>query len=139
MTTTTPSRLSALFASGENLLRVSLRLDAVVTTVNGIAYLALAQPLERLLGLDAGVSLAIGAFLTAYGLAVALVGRSSPVNRAAASVVAIGNTAWVVVSLAALSTGVLGLTTVGAVWAVMQSVTVGGFAALQYLGLRRSN
>ncbi|MFD6105486.1 hypothetical protein ACFWFQ_22765 [Nocardia salmonicida] len=139
MTTTAPSRLSALFASGENLLRVSLRLDAVVTTVNGIAYLALAQPLERLLGLDAGVGLAIGAFLTAYGLAVAFVGRSSPVNRAAASVVAIGNTAWVVASLAALSTGTLGLTTAGAVWAVMQSVTVGGFAALQFLGLRRSN
>ncbi|MFI7531028.1 hypothetical protein [Nocardia salmonicida] len=139
MTTTAPSRLSALFASGENLLRVSLRLDAVVTTVNGIAYLALAGPLERLLGLDAGVGLAIGAFLTAYGLAVAFVGRSSPVNRAAASAVAIGNTAWVVAGLAALATGALGLTTVGAVWAVLQSVTVGGFAALQYLGLRRSH
>ncbi|MFD6452787.1 hypothetical protein ACFWF3_18550 [Nocardia sp. NPDC060220] len=138
MTTTAPSRLSALFASGENLLRLSLRLDAVVTTANGLAYLALAQPMERLLGLDAGVGLAIGAFLTAYGLAVAVVGRSAPVNRAAASAVAMGNTVWVVASLAALSTGALGLTTVGVVWAVMQSVTVGGFAALQYLGLRRS-
>ncbi|MFJ2669044.1 hypothetical protein ACIO14_32320 [Nocardia fluminea] len=138
MTTTAPSRLSALLASGENLLRLSLRLDAVVTTANGLAYLALAQPLERLLGLDAGLGLAIGAFLTAYGLAVAVVGRATPVNRAAASAVAMGNTAWVVASLAALSTGALGLTTVGAVWALMQSVTVGGFAALQYLGLRRS-
>ncbi|MFG2446286.1 hypothetical protein ACGFQG_25770 [Nocardia fluminea] len=137
MTTTAPSRLSALLASGENLLRLSLRLDAVVTTANGLAYLALAQPLERLLGLDAGVGLAIGAFLTAYGLAVAIVGRSTPVNRTAASAVVVGNTAWVVASLVALSTGALGLTTVGAVWALMQSVTVGGFAALQYLGLRR--
>ncbi|MGW5923303.1 hypothetical protein ACWFPY_30310 [Nocardia fluminea] len=139
MTTTAPTRLSALLASGENLLRLSLRLDAVVTTANGLAYLALAQPLERLLGLDAGVGLAIGAFLTAYGLAVAVVGRATPVNRAAASAVAMGNTAWVVASLAALSTGAFGLTTVGAVWALMQSVTVGGFAALQYLGLRRSH
>ncbi|MFE1595320.1 hypothetical protein [Nocardia sp. NPDC058705] len=137
-TATTPSRLSALFASGENLLRLSLRLDAVVTTANGLAYLALAQPLERLLGLDATVGLAIGAFLTAYGIGVALVGRPARTNRAAASAVAIGNTAWVVASLAAVVTGLLGLTTVGAVWAVMQSATVGGFAALQYLGLRRS-
>ncbi len=139
MTTTSPSRLSAVFASGESLLRQSLRLDAVVTTANGLAYLALAQLLERLLGLDVGVGVAIGAFLTAYGLAVALVSRSTPVNRIAASAVAIGNTTWVVLSLGALSTGVLGLTTVGAVWAVMQSATVGGFAALQYLGLRRSH
>ncbi|MGY0497831.1 hypothetical protein ACWZHB_04945 [Nocardia sp. FBN12] len=138
MTATAPSRLSALFTSGESLL-LALRLDAVVTTANGLAYLALAHPLERLLGLDAGVSIVIGAFLTAYGLAVAVVGRSAPVNRAAASAVAIGNAAWVVASLVALSTGALGLTTVGAVWAVMQSVTVGGFAALQYLGLRRSH
>ena len=139
MRSSSPSRRSALFASGENLLRLSLRLDAVVTTANGLAYLALAQPLERLLGLDAGIGLAIGAFLTAYGLTVAVVGRSTPVNRAAASAVAMGNTAWVVASLVALSTGALGLTTVGAVWALMQSVTVGGFAALQYLGLRRTH
>ncbi|TCJ90078.1 hypothetical protein [Nocardia alba] len=138
MTTTVPSRLSALFATGEDLLRLSLRLDAVVTTVNGLAYLALARPLERLLGLDTGVGLVIGAFLTVYGLAVAVVARSAPINRTAASAVAVGNTAWVVASLVALCTGALGLTTVGAVWAVMQSVTVGGFAALQYLGLRRS-
>ncbi|MFD3747499.1 hypothetical protein [Nocardia sp. NPDC058633] len=138
MTTTATSRLSALLASGENLLRVSLRLDAVVTTANGLAYLLLAQPLEGLLGLDATVGLAIGAFLTAYGIGVAIVGRPARTNRAAASAVAIGNGAWVVASLAALATGALGLTVVGAVWAVMQSVTVGGFAALQYLGLRRS-
>lgn len=137
MTTTTPSRLSALLASGEDLLRLSLRLDAVVTGVNGIAYLALAVPLERLLGLDTRASLAIGAFLTAYGLAVAVVGRKSPVNRPAAAVVAIGNSAWVLASLAAVVTGALSLTTTGTVWAVLQAITVGAFAALQYLGLRR--
>ncbi|MFC6011907.1 hypothetical protein [Nocardia lasii] len=139
MTTTNPSRLSALLTSGPDLLRLSLRLDAVVTTANGLAYLALAVPLERLLGLDRTVALAIGAFLTAYGLAVALIGRPTHPNRAAATAVAIGNTGWVLASLAAAATGVLGLTTIGTVWAVLQAITVGAFAALQYLGLRRDH
>ncbi|UGT54587.1 hypothetical protein [Nocardia asteroides] len=136
MTTTAPSRLSALLAPGEPLLRLSLRLDAVVTGVNGLAYLALAYPLERLLGLEVRAGLAIGAFLTAYGLAVAVVGLRSPISRPAAAAVAIGNAAWVVASLAAVLTGALSLTTVGTVWAVLQAITVGGFAALQYRGLR---
>lgn len=131
-----PSRLSTLLAPGEPLLRLSLRLDAVVTTGNGLAYLALARPLESLLGLDSRAGLAIGVFLTAYGLAVAVVGRTSPVSRTGAAAVAIGNAAWVVASLLALVTGVLGLTAVGAVWTVVQAGTVGAFAALQYRGLR---
>ncbi|MFF2087672.1 hypothetical protein ACFVVM_28175 [Nocardia sp. NPDC058176] len=136
---TAPSRLSALLASGENLLRVSLRLDAVVTGANGLAYLVLAQPLERLLGLDARLGVAIGIFLTAYGIAVALVGRPAHINRTAVSVVAIGNLTWVLASLVAVATGALGLTTVGSIWGVLQAITVGAFAALQYLGLRRTH
>ena len=139
MTTANPSRLATLLTSGTDLLRLSLRLDAVVTTANGLAYLALAAPLESLLGLDRTAALAIGAFLTAYGLAVAVISRPTHPHRAAATAVAIGNTGWVLASLAAAATGVLGLTTVGTVWAVLQSITVGAFAALQYLGLRRGH
>ncbi len=135
-TATVSSRLSTLLTPGEPLLLLSLRLDAVVTTVNGVAYLALAPLLERLLGLDSRAGLAIGAFLAAYGLAVAVVGRRSPVSRTGAAAVAIGNATWVVASLIAVVTGVLGLTVAGAVWGVLQAVTVGAFAALQYRGLR---
>ncbi|WP_278265602.1 hypothetical protein [Nocardia sp. AG03] len=137
MTTAASSRLSALTA-GPALLPFSLRLDAVVTTANGLAYLALAGPLENLLGLDAGLGRAIGVFLTVYGLAVAVIGTRDPINRTATAAVAIGNSGWVVASLAALISGALSLTTVGAVWAVLQSITVGAFAALQYLALRRT-
>lgn len=133
-----PSRLSALLASGTDLLRASLRLDAVVTAANGLAYLVLAQPLERLLGLDAGIGVAIGVFLTLYGIGVAIVGQPAQIRRPAVAAVALGNAAWVLASLAAVATGVLGLTTVGTVWAILQAITVGGFATLQYLGLRRT-
>ncbi|MFE9580283.1 hypothetical protein ACFYO1_28125 [Nocardia sp. NPDC006044] len=138
MTTTAPSYLSSVLAPGPQLLRLSLRLDAVVTGVNGLAYLALAKPLESLLGLDTEIGIPIGIFLTLYGVAVAIIGTRQTISTNATRVVIAGNAAWVVVSLAALIEGVLDLNTVGSIWTVMQAATVGGFAALQYLGLRKA-
>ncbi|TQM26048.1 hypothetical protein [Nocardia bhagyanarayanae] len=137
-TTTAPGYLSTLFAPGDKLLRTSLRLDAVITGANGIAYLALSGPLESLLGLDRGLGIAIGVFLTLYGLGVAAIGSTKSINPVAARAVIGLNAAWVLVSLAALVAGALDLNVVGSVWAVMQAATVGGFAALQYLGLRKT-
>ncbi|WP_433578634.1 hypothetical protein [Nocardia brasiliensis] len=139
MTTTAPSRLSAVLAPGPKLLRLSLRLDAVVTGVNGLAYLALAEPLESLLGLNTEIGIPIGVFLTLYGLAVAVIGTRPTISAGATRAVIAANSAWVVVSLAALLEGTLDLNVAGSVWAVMQAVTVGGFAALQYLGLRKAS
>ncbi|KAA8887508.1 hypothetical protein F3087_17645 [Nocardia colli] len=138
MTTTAPSYLSSVLAPGPKLLRLSLRLDAVVTGVNGLAYLALAEPLESLLGLDTEIGIPIGIFLTLYGVAVAIIGTRQTISTAATRVVIAGNAAWVVVSLAALIEGALDLNPVGSIWTVMQAATVGGFAALQYLGLRKA-
>ncbi|WP_225725847.1 MULTISPECIES: hypothetical protein [unclassified Nocardia] len=136
--TATTGYLSTLLAPGQQLLRLSLRLDAVVTTVNGLAYLALAKPLESLLGLDAGIGIPVGIFLTIYGIAVALTSAPATINRTAARVVASGNAAWVVLSLVALGEGALDVNLVGGVWTVLQAITVGAFATLQFLGVRRA-
>ena len=138
MTTTAPTYLSTLLAPGPALLRTSLRLDAVVTGINGIAYLALAGPLESLLGLDTNIGIPIGVFLTLYGIVVAALGMAKTINTKAATVIVAGNTAWVVLSVVALAEGALDLNLVGSVWTLMQAVTVGAFAALQYLGLRKA-
>lgn len=139
MTTYTPaSRLSALVGPGDRLLRLSLRTDALVTGVNGLAYLVLSAPLESLLGLDRGLALAVGAFLTAYAVLVTLVGLPVRISSAAVRGVIAANVVWAVVSVVALVAGVLGATAVGAVWTVLQALVVGGFAALQYLGLRKA-
>ncbi|MFF3226266.1 hypothetical protein ACFYV7_25955 [Nocardia suismassiliense] len=138
MNATAPSYLSSVMAPGPQLLRLSLRLDAVVTGVNGLAYLALAGPLESLLGLNTELGIPIGIFLTLYGVAVAIVGTRQTISPAATRVVIAGNAAWTVVSLAALAAGALDLNLVGSIWTVMQAATVGGFAALQYLGLRKA-
>lgn len=135
MSTTLGIRTS-LLAPGDTLLRLSLRVDAVVTGVNGLAYLALSGPVESLLGLDRRIGLSIGVFLLAYAAVVAVVAAPARISGGAAVGVISVNAAWVVASVIAAAG--LGLTAAGVVWAVLQALVVGAFAALQYLGLRRS-
>jgi hypothetical protein len=127
-----------LFADGRRLLRTALRIDAVITGANGLAYLALAGPLEDLLGLDAGPARAIGAFLLIYAVAVWAVSMPAQIRRGAAMVVVEANLLWTVLSLVAVATGWPGLNVVGGVWAVLQALVVTGFAALQYTALRQT-
>ncbi|MGV9777382.1 hypothetical protein [Streptosporangium sp. NPDC003464] len=113
------------------LVRLALRLDAVVTTVNGLAYLALAAPINDLLGLPVSLQYGIGAFLTVYGVAVWLISMPAAVNRAAVLAAVTLNALWSVVSVAELALGGLEVTALGATWVLMQAATVGGVAAQQ--------
>jgi hypothetical protein len=115
------------------LLQLALLTDAVVTGVNGLAYVALAGPLQDVLGLPAGLMRAAGAFLLVFTAAVAFLGtRPRPAHGAVLAVVAL-NVAWVVGSLAVDAATVL-----GEVWLVTQAVVVAAFAAVQVYALRRS-
>ncbi|MEU9793129.1 hypothetical protein AB0E27_21300 [Streptomyces sparsogenes] len=119
----------------QTMLRRFLALDAVVTTGNGLAYLAASGPLGRFLGMGQGLLLGLGAFLTLFGAGVGILAtRKSPPVLPVRAVIE-SNVAWAVVSLIALATW-LAPTTAGAVWIPLQAVTVGGFAALQYAALR---
>ncbi|GAA2459854.1 hypothetical protein GCM10010191_95250 [Actinomadura vinacea] len=138
MTTTRSLNGTGILADGRRLLRLALRLDAVVTGVNGLAYLALAGPLEDLLGLGAGTGRALGAFLLAYAAAVWAVSMPREPRRTAVSAVIEVNLLWTVLSVAAVVTGWLSLTTAGAAWAILQALVVLGFAALQFGAKRRS-
>ncbi|MFE4664686.1 hypothetical protein ACFRI7_20010 [Streptomyces sp. NPDC056716] len=129
--------LAALARTSEPhaMLRRFLALDALVTGANGVAYLGASGPLGRFLGVDSGLLLTLGAILTAYGLAVGVLAtRARPAALPVQAVVEI-NLAWTALSLLALA---LWLTpsTAGAVWTVLQALTVGGFAVLQYAALR---
>lgn len=110
------------------LLKLALLLDAAVTGVNGLAYVAAAGPLESLLGLPAGPVRAAGAFLLVFAAAVAYLG-TRPARGAVLAVVAV-NVAWVVGSLT-VEAG----TVVGQVWVILQAVVVAGFAGLQAYAL----
>ncbi|MGX2992787.1 hypothetical protein JNUCC64_00595 [Streptomyces sp. JNUCC 64] len=129
--------LAALARTTEpvTMLRRFLVLDAVVTAGNGVAYLAASGPLGRLLGVDQGLLLGLGAFLVLYGIGVGLLGNQrSPWTPGVRAVIE-GNAAWVVLSVLAVLFW-LSPTVAGAVWIPVQAVTVGAFALLQHLALR---
>ena len=119
-----------------SLLRLALRLDAVVTAANGAAYLLAAPLLDGLLGLPAGWLRGVGVFLLLFGVGVWAV-AARPTPPAVGPVVA-ANVLWAAGSLVVAAAGIGSPTTVGTVWTVLQAVVVAAFAALQIAGLRRS-
>ncbi|MCX2926845.1 hypothetical protein [Streptomyces sp. NEAU-W12] len=121
----------------QSALRRLLVLDAAVTGVNALAYLALFGPLGRFLGVGSGLLVGIGAFLAAYAAGVALLASRRCPPRLGVRAVVEANLAWAVVSCLAL---VLWLepSAAGAVWTVLQAFVVAGFALLQHMALRVS-
>lgn len=115
--------------SGRSMLRPALILDAAVTGLNGVVYLAAAGPLEDLLGLPAAWLRTAGAVLVAFALLVALASRR-PSAGAVSAIVAV-NVAWVVGSLVFAIAGWGSPETAGTVWIVLQALVVAGFAELQ--------
>ena len=117
-------------------MRLILKLDAVVTAVNGIAYLLLANPLEDLLGVAPELTRPIGAFLVLFAAGVWVVATRPQVPRPAVATIGMANAVWALGSIAFAAAGVSSPTTVGTVWIVLQALVVAGFAALQALAMR---
>jgi len=118
-------------------LRNVLLLDAVLTGVNGLAYVAAAAALGTLLGPPTAVIVGLGVFMLAYAAAAAWLGTRRPVSRLAVGLIADGNIVWTVASVWVAAFGWLGLTTAGTVWTLMQAALVAGFSALQLAALRK--
>jgi hypothetical protein len=134
--TTSTTHITTL--QGQGLLRLALQLDAVITSVNGLAYLALAGPLSGLLGMPAGFLRAVGVFLAVYAVAVWAIGSREHTSIPAASAVVAGNAMWVAGSVVAVALGLHDPTTTGSVWIALQAFVVAGLADLQLLGIRRA-
>ncbi|MDK1344986.1 hypothetical protein QNO09_17090 [Streptomyces sp. 378] len=130
-------QLAALARTSEpqSVLRRFLALDAVVTGANALAYVAFSGPLGRFLGVDATLLLTLGAFLALYAAGVGLLAARRRPPALGVRAVVEGNLAWAAVSLVALA---LWLTpsTPGAVWTVLQALTVAAFAVLQHTALK---
>ncbi|WP_031090992.1 hypothetical protein [Streptomyces sp. NRRL WC-3549] len=140
MTTSQASALPANTAertAAARPLRIVLALDAVVTTVNGLIYLLAAGPVGELLDLDTGLLRGIGAFLTVYGVLVAVLATRPAPSAGATKAVIEANLLWAVASAATAAFGWFGANTVGTVWILLQAAVVGGFAVLQINALRR--
>ncbi|MFG2231984.1 hypothetical protein ACGFNX_18580 [Streptomyces sp. NPDC048723] len=116
-------------------LRRFLALDSVVTTANGLAYVAFSAPLGRLLGVGQGLLSELGILLVAYGAAVGWLGSRRQPPVLPVKLVIDTNYAWAALSLASLALW-FEPTTAGLLWIPVQAVTVAGFAVLQQLALR---
>ncbi|MFH8366870.1 hypothetical protein [Streptomyces sp. NPDC018031] len=140
--TTAPATASAGTAPAGTAPRTWLRrflaLDAVVTGANGLGYLTLSGPLGDLLGVDRGLLLGLGAFLTVFAAAVGLLAVRPQPPALGVRFVVEANLLWAALSVAAQVLW-LSPTTAGAVWIPMQAVTVAGFAVLQYGALRAAS
>ncbi|MEU0277744.1 hypothetical protein [Streptomyces sp. NPDC006195] len=119
----------------QTMLRRFLALDAVITGVNGLAYVAASGPLGRLLGVDDTVLLGLGVFLALFGAGVGFLATRRRPPRLPVKIVVDSNLLWAVLSIAALSLW-LDPTTAGAVWIPVQALTVAGFAVVQWSALR---
>lgn len=131
------TQLTALARTSDpqSVLRRFLALDAVVTGGNALAYLALAGPLGGFLGVDSGLLLGLGAFLAVYAAGVGLLAARPHPPALGVRAVVEANLAWSAVSLAALALW-LDPSTAGAVWTVLQALTVAAFALLQHMALK---
>lgn len=121
----------------DRLLRAVLRIDSVVTGLNGLAYALVAAPLAALLGGTVPLLIGLGAFLVIVAVVLMLVSRGRPMARPAVGALIAVNIAWVIASV-----GVAGLadwpTALGRAWVVLQAVVVLVFVACEVIGLRRS-
>ncbi|MFI1358576.1 hypothetical protein ACH4TV_34165 [Streptomyces sp. NPDC020898] len=135
MSATQFAALAARTTEPHVMLRRFLALDALVTGVNAVAYLAASGPLARFLGVGSGLLLELGLLLAVYAAAVGwLASRRQPAVLPVRVVIEV-NLAWAVLSCVALAVW-LTPSTAGSVWTVLQAAVVAGFAALQYVSLR---
>ncbi|MEU5918570.1 hypothetical protein [Streptomyces sp. NPDC047141] len=119
----------------QSAVRRFLALDAVVTGANGIAYATASRPLGELLGVEAGLLLGLGLFLTAFAAGVAWLASRPQPPAAAVKLVVDANVVWALLSLVALVAW-MEPTTAGLLWTPVQAATVAGFAVLQWAALR---
>ncbi|MFN3514684.1 MAG: hypothetical protein ACK41C_16685 [Phenylobacterium sp.] len=128
--------MSSLVASV--FLRRVLALDAVATAATGALLATAAQPLEGLMGLPADMSRPVGLFLIAYAFLPGAMAALRVVPAPAVWAVIGINTVWSLESVGSLALGWVSPNALGTAFVIAQAAAVGGFAALQYLGLRRS-
>lgn len=138
MTAHLTAPVEATSRQSQQLLRLALKLDAVASGGNGVAYVAGAAALADLLGLPMGLLLPAGIFLIGYAAALWLVATRPTINRRLAWTTVVVNLLWAVDSIVLLLGGWIEPTALGVALVVGQAAAVAGFAVLQWLGLRRS-
>ncbi|OMB95375.1 hypothetical protein A5733_12880 [Mycobacterium sp. NS-7484] len=128
------SAITATQTQTDSLLRLAMRLDAVLVGISGIALLAAAGWFADLTGLPTSVEYGVGIFSVVYGIAVFALAGIERVRPAGIGTV-IANAACTVIALAAVFT--MTLTTAGVVVVIATGLYTLVMAELQYVGVKR--
>lgn len=126
-------------------LRLALKLDAIATGAVGVLLLLAAatvvgdgRPFVRLLGMSISLLVSVGLFLVVFAAFVWVVGSRRRVGRPAAREVIAINAVYAVGCVVVVAAGWFSLTAFGVAFVLVQAAAVALFAALKFLGLRRS-
>jgi hypothetical protein len=119
-------------------LRRVLWFDAATCIIAGILMLVVGATVERLLGIPAQLSTALGVVLLAFGAAVAWVGTRAYLLRPAVWAIVALNALWAIESVLALAFGWLEPNALGQAFIIGQAIAVAVIAELQFVGLRRA-
>lgn len=132
MTTRTETQSLSTTTARRPRISQLLLLDAGVSGLNGLAYLAGAALLDGLLGPSVLTLEILGVVLLVWAAALTWIGTRDPVPPGLVREVVIGNLVWVAGSIA-VAFGLLSLTGVGLAWCLLQAVVVAGFAVSQHM------
>ncbi|MCT7657255.1 hypothetical protein [Mycobacterium deserti] len=123
--------------STDSFLRFTMRADALLTGLAGIAGLPLAGWLAEISGTTTAFEYSMSAFFIVYGIAVFGLAALPSVRRAGIAV-AVANLLYTVASVVFVLADVYPLTTTGVVLTLALGVYTAVFAELQYQGWRRA-
>lgn len=119
-------------------LRRAIVGDAIISGAMAVLLVAAAGFLSPLLNLPEIFLREVGIFLLVYAALVGLLGSRELMPKLFVCLVIGANALWVIDSIALLFTGWVQPNMLGQAFVVMQAVTVGVIAELQYIGLKRS-
>ncbi|MCV7343677.1 hypothetical protein [Mycolicibacterium rhodesiae] len=125
---------TTLSTTSDSLLRMAMRVDAVLSGLCGIVLMAAAGPISGVTGFSKAAEFATGAVFVVYAVVVFLAAGLRRV-RTAGIATAIANLVFTVAAVVAVIE--LDLTTAGVVATLGSGVYTLVFADLQYLGVRR--
>ena len=121
-----------------NLLRLGLRLDAVLSLGAAALALAFSAPLVRELGVSVAAVYPIAGFMLTWTALTFWMSRSARLPTWLVWVVLLVNIDWALISFALMTTDWIAPSALGYALLSLQALTVLGFAAMQWLGLQRS-
>lgn len=122
----------------QRLLRLALRLDALVSAAFGVVTLLGGPLLADVLGTPLSLLWPVGVVVLVYAAGLWLLQARPSIAPAHGWTVVGLNLTWAAASVAVIAFGWFPLTGLGVAFVLLQALLVAGFADLQFVGVRRA-